>query len=63
MTSESMILNKDGITLASDLAITTPENKSYNCGNKIFQLNEDSPVGIMINGKIDFEGISLETFR
>ena len=61
MTSESMILNRDGITLASDLAITTPENKSYNCGNKIFQLNEDSPVGIMINGKIDFEGISLET--
>lgn len=34
MTSESMIMTKEGITLASDMAITTPENKSYNCGIK-----------------------------
>ena len=56
-----MILTKDGITLGSDLAITTPKNKSYNCGNKIFELNDNSPVVVMINGNIDFEEISLET--
>ena len=61
MTSESMIMTKEGITLASDMAITTPENKSYNCGTKIFKLTDDFPIGIMINGNVDFQNIPLET--
>lgn len=61
MTSEAMILNKDLITLSSDLAMTTPEDKSYNCGTKIFELKESCPVAVMINGNLDFEEISLET--
>lgn len=56
-----MIMTKEGITLASDMAITTPENKSYNYGNKIFKLTDDFPIGIMINENVDFENIPLET--
>ena len=56
-----MLLNKDGIMLASDLAVTTLKNKSYNCGTKIFELKENCPVAVMINGNLDFEEISLET--
>lgn len=56
-----MILNKDLIILSSDLAVTTPENKSYNCGTKIFEIKENLPVAVMINGNLDFEEISLET--
>ena len=61
MTSETIIMTKEGITLASDLAITTPSNKSYNCANKIFKITDDFPIGIMINGNVDFEEIPLET--
>ena len=61
MTSESMILTKDGITLGSDLAVTTPENKSYKSGSKIYKLTDEYPVAVMINGNLDFERISLET--
>lgn len=54
-------MTKEGITLASDMAMTTPENKSYNYGNKIFKLTNDFPIGIMMNGNVDFEDIPLET--
>ena len=56
-----MLLNKDGVILAGDLAVTTPEDKSYNCGTKIFEIKENLPVAVMINGNLDFEEISLET--
>ena len=56
-----MIITKEGITLASDLAITNPNNKSYNCGDKIFKITDEFPIGIMINGNVDFEEVPLET--
>ena len=56
-----MIITKEGITLASDLAITNPNNKSYNCGDKIFKITDEFPIGILINGNVDFEEVPLET--
>ena len=56
-----MILTRDGITLGSDLAVTTPGNKTYKSGSKIYKLTDDYPIAIMINGNLDFERISLET--
>ena len=47
-------MTNEVITLASDSAITNPNNKSYNCGNKIFKITNDFPTGIMINGNVDF---------
>ena len=56
-----MIMTKEGITLASDLAITNPNNKSYNCADKIFKITDEFPIGIMINGNAEFEEVPLET--
>ena len=56
-----MILTKDEITLATNLPIPVPESRPYNNEHKIFPLKEGSPVGILMNGKADFEGIPLET--
>lgn len=61
MTAQSLILTKDVAVVGSDLAITTPDNKSYTTGKKIFHLDKNFPVAVMINGYIDFEDISLET--
>ncbi len=61
MTAQSLILTKDVAVVGSDLAITTPDNKSYTTGKNIFCLDKNFPVAVMINGYIDFEDISLET--
>ena len=61
MTAQSLILTKDVVVVGSDLAITTPDNKSYTTGKKIFSPDSNYPVAVMINGYIDFEDISLET--
>lgn len=61
MTAQSLILTKDVAVVGSDLAITTPDNKSYTTEKKIFCLDKNFPVAVMINGYIDFEDISLET--
>lgn len=54
-------MTKDGITLASDLAVTTPENKSYTCVDKILKLNDELDIAVMINGRVDFEEINMES--
>lgn len=61
MTSQAMILTKDAITLASDMAVTLPNYKSYTSMNKIFKPKNDFPIGIMANGNVDFEEISIQT--
>lgn len=56
-----MIINKSSLILASDLAVTMDEYKSYIGIKKVFELNSDFPIGFMINGLMDFEKIPLET--
>jgi len=52
--------NKGSLILASDLAVTMEDYKSYVGVKKIFEF-KDFPAGIMINGLMDFENIPLET--
>lgn len=64
MTAEVAILNKGAVALAADSAVTISGSgplKIYNSVNKIFELHDESPVGILIYGSMDFMGIHLET--
>jgi hypothetical protein len=64
MTAEIAILNKTAVALAADSAVTIQVGQSekiYNTVNKIFELNNDHPVGVMIYGGLEFMGIPLET--
>ena len=61
MTSEILLMNKNAIALASDSLVTIDGRKSYGGANKIFMLSNNPPMGVMIYGNGNFEGIPLET--
>lgn len=64
MTSELAILNRHGIALAADSAVTIGglgQTKVYNSVNKLFALSRRAPVGIMIFGNADLTGVPWET--
>src|SRR5690625_748853 len=57
MTAEVVIMNKLGMSLAADSAITSGRDgvpKVYNTANKLFSLSPNHPVGIMIYGAASF---------
>ena len=57
MTVEIGILNKQGIALAADSAVTIGNRqKFYNTANKLFALSKYNPVGIMVYSNSDFMG-------
>ncbi|MGE0485022.1 MAG: hypothetical protein AB7Q81_12845 [Gammaproteobacteria bacterium] len=60
MTAEIAILNKSGIALAADSAVTIGDQKVYNSANKLFALSKYQPVGIMVYDSADFMGIPWE---
>jgi len=63
MTAQISILNKHGIALATDSAVTITGNdnqKVYNTANKLFSLSNKYPVGIMIYGSAQFMGVPWE---
>lgn len=64
MTAEIAILNKSGIALAADSAVTVgsvSQQKVFNSANKLFSLSKYHPVGIMIYGNAEFMSIPWET--
>lgn len=67
MTTEVAVLNKSGIALAADSAVTissgnqSNNGKVYNTVNKIFMLSKHHPVGVMVYGNADVNGIPWET--
>lgn len=65
MTAEIAILNRIGVALAADSAVTISSRqgdpKVYNSADKLFQLQGAEPVGIMIHGSAEFMGIPAET--
>lgn len=65
MTAQIAVLNKNGVALASDSALTVPnkkgDDKIFNSDNKLFNLSKYYPVGIMVNGFGDFMGVPWET--
>lgn len=65
MTAEIAILNRIGVALAADSAVTISSRqgdpKVYNSADKLFELHGSEPVGIMIYGSAEFMGIPAET--
>ncbi len=69
MTSEVAILNRHGVALAADSAVTVQivkgnndnNQKIYNSANKLFALSKKAPIGIMISNQADFGYVPWET--
>lgn len=61
MTTEIGILNKIGVALAADSAVTIGNDKIYNSAEKLFALSKYHPVGIMIYGNAELRGVPWET--
>ena len=64
MTAEIAILNRNGIALAADSAVSigaSAQPKIYNTGNKLFSLSKRVPVGAMIYGNVLLTGTPWET--
>ncbi len=65
MTTEIAVLNKTGVALAADSAVTvaagTQSQKTRNTANKVFALSKHAPVGIMIYGAAEVMGVPWET--
>jgi len=63
MTAETAVLNKRGVALAADSAVTTgfrDREKIFTTANKIFTLSKVHPIGIMINGHVEHFGCPWE---
>ena len=63
MTAEIAIMNKLGVALAADSAVTVQtktDQKIYNTVNKLFTLSKYEPVGIMIFGNADLMRVPWE---
>lgn len=63
MTAEVAVLNRIGVALAADSAVTLGggANKVYTSADKLFQLSHEAPVGIMVYGNANFVGMPWET--
>jgi hypothetical protein len=63
MTAEIAILNKTAVALASDSAVTisagSNQEKIYDSADKLFELSEHDPIGIMINNDMSFMEVPL----
>ena len=63
MTAEVAVLNKQGIAMAADSAITSGREgvqKVYNSANKLFSLSKEHPIGIMVYGAASFMEVPWE---
>lgn len=61
MTAEIAIMNKYGVSLAADSAVTVSKGKVYNSANKLFTLSKFHPVGIMVYGNAELMGVPWES--
>jgi hypothetical protein len=63
MTAEIAILNRSAITLAADSAMTLSvrgARKIYTGTDKIFEVSEKDPIGLMIFNNLEFMGVPLD---
>ncbi|MEK3882437.1 hypothetical protein [Paenibacillus sp. PL2-23] len=60
MTAEIAVLNRSGVALAADSAVTVGSNKIFNSADKLFALNKHS-IGIMIYGNANLMNVPWET--
>lgn len=60
MTSEISLLNKRGVVLAADSAVTIGRSKVMNNASKLFTLDSNHYIGVMIYGNADFGYVPWE---
>ena len=61
MSAEVILMNKNGIAIAADSAVTIGnKTKIYNTADKMFTLSKYAPVGILIYNSSSLMGIELE---
>lgn len=64
MTTEIAVINRLGVALAADSAVTIPgyngADKVFDTGDKLFELSERYPIALMVNGSMDFLGVPWE---
>lgn len=61
MTCEVAVMNKFGVALAADSAVTLGSGeKIYHHARKLFELNQNLPVGIMVYGSAEIMGMPWE---
>lgn len=61
MTAEIGVMNKHGIALAADSAVTIGNGRGYyNTANKLFALSKTEPVAIMVYSNADLMGYPIE---
>ncbi len=61
MTCEVAVMNKLGVALAADSAVTLGDgHKTYHNADKLFQLSPVAPVGIMTYGAAEMMGVPWE---
>jgi ATP-dependent protease HslVU (ClpYQ) peptidase subunit len=62
MTCEVAVMNKRGVALAADSAVTLGEGeKIFHTAEKLFQLSGAAPIGVMTCGSADIMGVPWET--
>lgn len=63
MTAEIAVMNRIGVALAADSAVTLAggEGKIYTSADKLFQLSKVAPVGVMVYGNTNLAGVPWET--
>ncbi len=62
-TNQLAIVNRSAIALATDSAVTLTvrgAEKIYNSADKLFELSDRDPIGIMIYNNLEHMGVSLE---
>lgn len=61
MSAEVILMNKNGIAIAADSAVTIGnKTKIYNTADKMFMLSKYAPIGILIYNNSSIMGIQLE---
>ncbi|GGB56396.1 hypothetical protein [Blastomonas aquatica] len=63
MTAEIAVLNKLAVTLAADSAVTIGvggAQKVYNSADKIFEITNHDPIGLMVYNNPEVQGIPIE---
>jgi hypothetical protein len=61
LTAEIAVLNRFGVAMAADSAVTVGSNKIFNSADKLFSLSKLHPVGIMIYGNAHYMNVPWET--
>ncbi|MFJ3716584.1 hypothetical protein [Streptomyces sp. NPDC090057] len=65
MTAEAVVMNKSAVAMAADSAVTIASGrrgvKTYDTVNKLFELVEGAPVGIMVYDNSELCGMPWET--